>query len=99
MHRDLRLAVRNLERLLCMSKESDAQTLINTPHTINPPTQILDNRNTNNEFICIMPTSELGILMSILYRIQNILVLNSSHFEELTLRLLQVTCILNFKYC
>ena len=42
------------------------------------------------EYVCVMPISELGVLMSILYRIQNILVLNSSHFEELTLRLLQV---------
>ena len=95
VHRDLRLAVRNLERLLCMSKEADAnaQLLTNTPHTNTLPTQILDSKNANHEFICVMPTGELGILMSILYRIQNILVLNSSHFEELTLRLLQVTFI------
>ena len=43
------------------------------------------------EYECIMPVKELGILMSILYRIQNILVLNSSHFEDVTLRFLQVT--------
>ena len=42
------------------------------------------------EYECIMPVKELGILMSILYRIQNILVLNSSHFEDVTLRFLQV---------
>ena len=42
------------------------------------------------EYECVMPVKELGLLMSILYRIQNILVLNSSHFEDITLRFLQV---------
>jgi hypothetical protein len=40
--------------------------------------------------LCSMPLNELGVLMSLLYRIQNILVLNSSQFDDVTLRLLQV---------
>ena len=52
--------------------------------------QIVEKDDIDPEFVCVMPINELGVLMSILYRIQNILVLNSSHFDELTLHLLQV---------
>jgi hypothetical protein len=50
----------------------------------------LKNEKNLNYGSCMMPLSELGVLMSMLYRIQNILVLNSSQFDDVTLRLLQV---------
>ena len=37
----------------------------------------------------LLTVSELGLLLSILHRLQSILVLNSSHFDNVSLRQLQ----------
>ena len=64
VHKHLRSAMRELERLLCMSQ---------------------GNRGPDGE----ITSSELGKLMSVLFRLHNTLVLNSAHFDEFSIRQLQ----------
>ena len=100
VHRELRTAMRSLERLLCMTQELPTTPVLRLGPTIQGQGSDLtlstdrfdpdtDKETERREFTCGMPVSELGVLMSILYRIQNLLVLNSSHFEDITLRFLQ----------
>ena len=89
------------EAILTIKNNSDTNKLDNLENNNRENEKNLKIKNENKNFdskneknfnygVCMMPLSELGVLMSMLYRIQNILVLNSSQFDDVTLRLLQV---------
>ena len=105
VHRDLRTAVRQLERLLSTAQaESTArwQSHPLTATTTAPVPAVATATATTTATasagapsplltspVYDLTLSELGLLMSILHRLQNILVLNSSHFDAVSLRQLQ----------
>ena len=94
VHRDLRTAVRQLERLLSTAQaESTARipvlpTATATAGAITGAPSPLPASSSPSP-VYDLTLSELGLLMSILHRLQNILVLNSSHFDAVSLRQLQ----------
>lgn len=89
VHRDLRTAIRQLERLLSTAHaESTARRAVAVavaPSTA--PSSQGSSGVASPMYDLTLP--ELGLLMSILHRLQNILVLNSSHFDAVSLRQLQ----------
>ena len=98
VHRDLRTAVRQLERLLSTAQaESTARipTLPITTATATATAGVTTSApsplpaSSSPSPVYDLTLSELGLLMSILHRLQNILVLNSSHFDAVSLRQLQ----------
>ncbi len=97
VHRDLRTAVRQLERLLSTAQaESTARMPLPTTAAYAAPA-LADSSGasapppflTTPSPMYDLTLSELGLLMSILHRLQNILVLNSSHFDAVSLQQLQ----------
>lgn len=101
VHRDLRTAVRQLERLLSTAQ---AESTARMPLPTSAPAAAADAAGVSADSrgasapppppataspMYDLTLSELGLLMSILYRLQNILVLNSSHFDAVSLTQLQ----------